>query len=216
MGRAIAKTPWKKTEYLLGGSPLKDPGGKHAGKWWQLCKSSCHLHASHRSSGFLGLKQYDVVFLTLCQACSLSCKVLLSLFPRSLGKISSVGLWWVPFFIILKLIFALYFIAQVGPPWRGCPWFERCWRNDWREWGQGNPLSEVGQFYVATFIISNFFLSFLFSWIVSSPQVLTYKLSGKSEEAKIWTEKLMFHLESIGISKEEKVKPPFSIILLQD
>ena len=140
----------------------------------------------------------------------------LSLFPRSLGKVSSVGLWWVPFFIIFKLIFALYFIAQVGPPWRGCPWFERCWRNDWREWGQGNPLSEVGQFYVATFIISNFFLSFLFSWTVSSPQVLTYKLSGKSEEAKIWTEKLMFHLESIGISKEEKVKPPFSIILLQD
>ena len=75
-------------------------------------------------------------------------------------------------------------------------------------------MSEVGQFYVATFIISNFFLSFLFSLTDSCPQVLTYKLSGKSEEAKIWTEKLMFYLESIGISKEEKVKPPFSIILL--
>ena len=215
-GKGHWKNTLEKTKYLLGGSPLKDPGGKHAGKWWQLCKSSRQVHTGHCPSGFLGFKQCGVVLLSLCQACGMSCKVLLSLFPRTLRKISSVGLWWVTFFIILKLIFALYFVAQVGPPRRGCSWFERCWRNDWREWGQGNPLSEVGQFYVATFIISNFFLSFLFSWTVSSPQVLTYKLSGKSEEAKIWTEKLMFHLESIGISKEEKVKPPFSIILLQD
>ena len=108
-GKGHWKNTLEKTKYLLGGSPLKDPGGKHAGRWWQLCKSSCHLHASHRSSGFLGLKQYDVVFLTLCQACSLSCKVLLSLFPRSLGKISSVGLWWVPFFYHLKINFCPLF-----------------------------------------------------------------------------------------------------------
>ena len=37
-------------------------------------------------------------------------------------------------------------------------------------------------------------------------QVLTYKLSAKSVEAKIWTEKLKSHLESTGLSKQEKVK----------
>ena len=48
-------------------------------------------------------------------------------------------------------------------------------------------------------IFLNFFLS----------QVLTYKLSGKSEEAKIWTEKLKSHLQSTGLSKKEKVKISF-------
>ena len=39
--------------------------------------------------------------------------------------------------------------------------------------------------------------------------MLTYKLSGKSEEAKIWTEKLESHHESAGLSKQEKVKISF-------
>ena len=50
---------------------------------------------------------------------------------------------------------------------------------------------------------SGYFLNYFLS------QVLTYKLSGKSEEAKIWTEKLESHHESAGLSKQEKVKISF-------
>ena len=131
-------------------------------------------------------------------------------FSRDPQKICSAGLWWVPFFIIAVAAILKPNLSYIS--WHRLGHLDEA-AHDLsvaEEMTEGHEAKATLCQKLVSSMLQLLLVPISFqSWTVSSPQVLTYKISDNSEEAKNWTEKLKFHLECLGINKQEKVKHHF-------